>query len=115
MTVRELMELTGARALNEAELSGEVSGGYCCDLLSRVMARGAQGSAWITVMTHMNAVAVATLRGFACVIVPEGLEVAPDVLSKAAQEGLPVLGSRKSAYVLCGLLYEAGLGASQPM
>ena len=43
------------------DLNREVESGYVCDLLSWVMAKGAPGCAWITVMNHMNVIAVATL------------------------------------------------------
>ncbi|MDR2515240.1 MAG: AraC family transcriptional regulator [Christensenellaceae bacterium] len=110
MTVRELIGQSGARLLNEGvDLEGEVLYGYACDLLSWVMARAAAKTAWITVMTHLNVVAVAALLDMACVIVPENAEIAQDVLDKAKEEGIPVLGSGLTAFELAGRLYEAGL------
>ena len=44
MTVRQLMELIGARNINEsAPLDTEITCGYSCDLLSWVLAHGKQG------------------------------------------------------------------------
>ena len=46
MTVRELMDLIGARSLNDsAPLDAEITCGYTCDLLSWVLAHGKQGMA----------------------------------------------------------------------
>ena len=93
MKVAELAEKLGAKVLNEGvNLEGEVKSAYVCDLLSWVMAKGAQGTAWITVMNHINVIAVATL------------------LDKAAEEGVPVLGSSKTSYELAGEMYALGLG-----
>ena len=112
MTVSELMEKIGAVSLTgEAGLEGEVTCGYSCDLLSWVMAHGTPGMAWITVQTHMNVIAVATLLEMRCVIVPEGIKVEEAVLEKAREEGVCVLGSDKSAFALCGLMWSAGLPA----
>ena len=71
MNVRELMPHIEARALTgETGLDNPVSAGYACDLLSWVMAHGREHMAWVTVQTHMNVIAVATLHEMSCVIIP---------------------------------------------
>lgn len=111
MTVRQAAALLGAQILTPGVgEEKEALCGYACDLLSWVMSHGAAGTAWITVMTHMNVIAVATLLDFACVIVPEGIAVDGPILDKAAEEGICVLSSDKTAFELCGLLYGAGVG-----
>ena len=110
MTVRELMDLIGARSLNDsAPLDAEITCGYTCDLLSWVLAHGKQGMAWITVQTHMNVIAVATLLDMACVILPENIAIEQATLDKATEEEIPVLGSGKTSYELAGLLYAQGV------
>ena len=110
MTIRDVMEITGARSLTgEDGLERTVTGGYAGDLLSRVMAQGAAGMAWITVQTHMNAVAVAVFTGAVCMIVAEDRTVAAEVAAKAEEEGVALLASPKTAYELAGLLYAGGL------
>ena len=113
MDIQGLVTLTGAKVLTEkTDLTRAVECGYSCDLLSWVMAHGKHGMAWITVQTHMNVVAVATLMEMAAVIVPEGIAVTDDVLKRASDEGVAVLSSEKSAYELCGLMYGAGITKS---
>ena len=110
MTVREL---TQALSLTEFHLpapEAEVTGGYAGDLLSWVMAKGAPGTAWVTVMNHMNVIAVATLLDMACVIIPENIEVKPETLDKAAEEEIPVLSTGKTAFEIAGLMHEKSLG-----
>ncbi len=110
MTVQELMNLTQSRLLTEGlDTAREVKNGYVCDLLSWVMAKGQAGMAWVTVQTHMNVVAVASLHEMACVILPDGIVMDEGPLSKAAEEGVIVLTSPLSAYALCGLMYAGGL------
>lgn len=112
MTVQELAGLIGARSLTEGpEGPREVKCGYVCDLLSWVMARGRAGMAWVTVQTHMNVVAVASLHEMACVILPDGIVMDEAPLEKAREEGIVVLSSPLSAYALCGLMYAGGLAA----
>ena len=110
MTVRELIELTGAANMTpEAALDTKVTCGYTCDLLSWVMAHGKAGMAWITVQTNMNVIAVASLMEMAAVIIPEDIEMEEPSLAKAREEGIAVLQSGKTAYELCALMAGAGL------
>ena len=94
MKVSELIPLIDGRALtNTASLDREIASGYSCDLLSWVMAHGSPSMAWITVQTHMNVIAVATLHEMSCVIIPEGGTCPEDVLAKADEEGIAVIAS----------------------
>ena len=112
MTLKELMEKTGMRLLTpEASLLREVTTGYSCDLLSWVLAHGQAGMAWITVQTHLNVVAVACLHDFACVIVPENIDVPQTTLDKAKEEGVLIYSSPKTAYALCCDLCRLGVGS----
>ncbi len=113
MTTGELLAIIDAQNLTPGlPLLGEVNCGYACDLLSWVMAHGMPGTAWVTVQTHLNVIAVATLMEFACVILPEGIDMEESSLKKAQSEGIPVLKSRKTAYQLCGEMAAAGIPPS---
>ena len=113
MKLDELIRLTGAKDMTpEAPKDKEVTCGYTCDLLSWVMAHGKAGMAWITVQTHMNVIAVASLMEMAAVLIPEDIEMEEVTLEKAKEEGICVLQSSKTAFELCALMSEAGLPGS---
>ena len=110
MNVQELTTLLNAQNLTEgANLTTEIQCGYTCDLLSWVMAHGKPGMAWCTVQTHVNVVAVAVLMEMACVILVEGVQPEAASLQKAADEGLPVLSTSKTAYEVSVLMGQAGV------
>ena len=110
MTVQELIELTGAKDMTpDAPKDTKVTCGYSCDLLSWVMAHGKAGMAWITVQTHMNVIAVASLMEMAAVIIPEDIEMEEATLAKARDEDICVLQSSLTAYELCARMAQAGL------
>ena len=110
MLLKDILDLTGSKLLTPSiSLQTPAAGAYCCDLLSHVLAHGKEGMAWITVHTHMNVVAIASLHRMACVIVSCSNVVPADVCAKAEEEGIAVLSSEKDSYELCGLLYAAGL------
>ncbi len=108
MRISELITLLDARVLAEGN-KADITCGYCCDLLSLVMGRGREGMAWVTVQTHLNVIAVASLGEMACVILPEGIVMEPPILDKAREEGITVLSSPKTAFAICGLMHQQGI------
>ena len=110
MTVKEVLELIEAKDMTpETDKNTEVSCGYTCDLLSWVMAHGTAVMVWVTVQTHMNVIAVASLMEMAAVIIPEGIEMEAPSLEKAKEEGITVLESPLTAYEICARLAAKGL------
>ena len=88
MTVRELAEKLNLEVLSSAEPEREITGAYAGDLLSWVMGRAQSGDAWITIMTNINTVAVASLADVACVILAEDCEIEDDVVATAQAKGI---------------------------
>ena len=76
----------------EAE-STEVTGTYCCDLLSVAMSRVPEGAAWVTVMSNLNTLAVASLTEAACVILAEGAAIEETVAAKAKEQEITLLST----------------------
>lgn len=110
MIIQELVEKHGFNSFTqEAPMTKEISGLYTCDLLSWVMANGKNGNAWVTVQTHNNILAVASLLEFSCVILPDGLKPEAGVIEKAEEEGIPLLGTSLNPFEIFKVLYEAGL------
>lgn len=103
MTIRDMVDKMGCRlaAGDDGMLDREITGVYCCDLISRAMARLDHGNVWITVHTNLNVVAVASLTDCACVVVPEAIEIEDQSLARAAEKQVVMLSSAKSAAELC--------------
>ena len=101
MTVKSLIKKLDLETLNLAEPDREITGGYVGDLLSWVMGKAESGDMWVTIMTNVNVVAVASLVDAACVVIADKAEIAPDVIEKAKTQGINLLRSDKSAYQLC--------------
>ena len=99
MTVIELAEKLSLKRLSKGE-DREIASCYISDLLSRVLGSCKTGDVWITVQTSMNVIAVASMTGASCVILPEGLTTSQSVLDKASEENLFVFTSDDNAYNL---------------
>ncbi len=99
MKVSELAEKLNMDILTEGNGSSkDIKGMYICDLLSWAMSHAQKGDAWVTVHTHVNIIAVAVMADISCIIIPEGIEVEDATLKKAAQEGIEVLSTKKTAF-----------------
>jgi predicted transcriptional regulator len=90
----------------EKGLDREVKGGYVSDLLSDVMGNAEKDQLWLTLQTHKNVMAIASLKDLAGVLLVNGNEPEPDMLEMANEESIPVLGSSQSTFETTGKIYE---------
>ncbi len=104
MQIQTIIEKMELEVLNLADGERDVSGGYTGDLLSWVMGRAEGHMLWITIMTNVNILAVASLRDLPAVLIAEGAEIAPEIVEKAAEQEITLLRSPRSAYALCAEL-----------
>jgi predicted transcriptional regulator len=90
----------------EAGLQNEVIGGYASDLLSDVMGNAQAGNIWVTLQTHKNVMAIASLKDISAVVLVKGLQPDTDTLVQSNEEGIPVLSTDQDAFTIVGKLYE---------
>ncbi|MDR2928202.1 MAG: hypothetical protein LBV41_08405 [Cytophagaceae bacterium] len=96
----ELKVFSGALGVDK-----EITGGYSSDLLSDVMGNAEEGQVWITLQTHKNIMAVASLKEVAAIILVKNLQPEDDVKSISNDEKIPVLGTTLDAFTLAGKIY----------
>ena len=104
MTVKDFSELDSISPLVLADPDREIEGVYIGDLLSWVMGNAASGDAWITIMSNINILAVASLSDVSCIILAEGVTLEDDVIATAKDKGLNIVSSELSAYETAILL-----------
>ena len=85
----------------------EFDGVYVGDLLSRAMSHVGADNIWITIMSNVNVVAVATLTEPSAVVLAEGVILQDDALKSADDNGITVLSTELSAYEICVRLHKA--------
>ncbi|MGB9880823.1 MAG: DRTGG domain-containing protein [Anaerolineae bacterium] len=95
------------------KLDTEVTGGYASDLLSCVMAKTRKGNIWVTLQSHLNIVAVASLKELAGIIVTEGMAVDAATLQKANEEGVPILTTPHTTFTIVGQLAQLGIQGAE--
>ena len=98
MTVEEFSLRSRFKAVSMPNPTKEVSGAYVGDLLSWVMGRADSGNVWITIMSNVNVLAVATLADISCIVLAEGTMLDEDTLSTAHNKGINVLVTDLASY-----------------
>ncbi len=109
MTVKEITERFPFKILNEASDSAEKNIGsvYCCDLLSIAMSRMTEEAAWVTVMSNMNTLAVASLTDVSCVILAEGVAADEGMLEKAKEQNISLFTTELPVFEAASMIGKA--------
>jgi len=103
MILKNVVENLNMKVVSGEEfLDREVTGGYTSDLLSDVMGKASEGNVWITIQTHQNVVAVASLLGLSAVIMSNGMQPDNSTLEKAKKGEVPILTSEWPSFELSG-------------
>ena len=109
MTVTDLQNDLSLAAVTLPEGDREAEGVYSGDLLSWVMGRAQSGNVWLTIMSNLNIVAVATLADVACILLCEGVTPEEAVRATAEAKGVNILTTEMTAYEAAKRLAELGL------
>lgn len=98
MTVYELATTCQFNVLCCPEPDREINGAYIGDLLSWVMGRVSPDNVWITIMSNINVVAVASLSDVSCVLLAEDVTLDDEVLKTAKEKGINVFSTSLTTY-----------------
>ncbi len=110
MTLAELvrrLDLTILTSLPEGDV--EVTRGYVSDLLSDVLGKASEGAIWVTLQSHPNVIAVASLLNLSAVIIVGGIIPDDATLERAREASVPVLSTQLPAFEIVGRLYQLGI------
>lgn len=107
MKLSEIITELGAEVkCCQESLQREVNWCYCSDLLSDVMANAQKDNIWITLQTHPNTIAVASLLNLSAILVSRGASPDKETLEKAIRENIPVLTTSLPTFEAAGILYK---------
>jgi predicted transcriptional regulator len=107
MKISDIATILGLEVISGNHgLSHEVRGCYVSDLLSDVMGNATEGEIWITLQTHQNIIAVATLKDLAGIILVKGLMPEADSIEKSNSTDMPILLTSLDTFTIAGKMYE---------
>ena len=109
MTVKELTEAADFTPLVLPAPDREIDGAYIGDLLSWVMGRAKAGALWLTIMSNVNVLAVASLADVSAVIMTEDVRPDEEIVAAALDKGINLLSTPLPAYEAVKALLAAGV------
>ncbi len=98
MTVNDLLSNENFSAITLPDGDRDICDVYIGDLLSWVMGRAKADDAWITIMSNVNILAVASLADTACIILAEGVTVDEEIKSTAIEKNINILSTDLSIF-----------------
>lgn len=108
-----------AHALEAAVLAGQEKLGMeiercgASDLMSDILAGAAEGSILLTGLTTMQAIRTASIAGVGAIVFVRGKRPAPEAVTLAMDQGIPILTTPCSMFVACGRLHSLQLTGLQ--
>jgi hypothetical protein len=112
VTIEQIVEKLPVEVLTPGvPLTRHVVAGYASDLLSCVMTGAKQNYIWVTLQSHMNVVAVASLLSLPVVLITEGKRPDATVIEKAVEEGIVLLLTGKNTFFSVSALAALGITA----
>lgn len=106
MKVKEIVDKLNLEVYSGGNgLEKEINGGYTSDLLSDVMGHADAGNIWITLQTHKNVIAIASLKEISAVVIVKGYRPEAETMIQSNEEGIPILGTDKEAFEITGLIF----------
>lgn len=110
MTIKDVMELTGAKLLSgEEHLDREVKTAFGSDLMSDVLAYAKDCSILLTGLANAQAIRTADMLDIGCVIFVRGKMPDEQMLTLARDTDMVILQTTSFMFTTCGILYKAGI------
>lgn len=110
ISLKEIIEKLKVETLSSAGLIDRpVAGGYASDLLSCVIKSAKKDYLWVTLQSHLNVVAVASLLGLAGIVITEGSRPDQETVARAENEGVVLMITPRDTYSIVGELTSLGV------
>lgn len=105
MTLGDIVKKLKLKVVVEKNLDHVIKNVYTGDLLSDVMANGEDGSIFVTIQSHKNTVAVASLKDFPAIIICNSREIPEDMITAGDEECIGIFQTEEDAFHISGKLY----------
>ena len=110
MRIAEVADILDANVLCcEDKLDKEVRSAFGADLMSDALAFIDEDTLLLTGLVNQHVIRTAEMLEVRCIVFVRGKPVPKDILDLAVQQGVVLLGTDKTLYICCGMLYAAGL------
>lgn len=70
------------------------------------MGNAGEGNIWVTLQTHKNIMAIASLKELAAIVLVKGFQPEEETMAESETEGIPILSTSKQTFEITGAIYE---------
>lgn len=114
MNIMQVKEILGAKVLCGEDFLNtvHVDNAFAADMMSDVLAYVRADTLILTGMLNTHVIRTAEMVETRAVVFVRGKIVTPEIIEAAKELDLIVLGTDKTLFTACGLLYKAGLRSS---
>ena len=114
MKISKMQELLEAKVLCGEEYLGRHVYSACgCDLMSDVLAFAKDQAVLVTGLVNPQVVRTALMMDMKCIVFARSKQPTDEIIELAKEHELVVLGTDKTLYTTCGILYTNGLAGSK--
>ena len=114
MKISKMQELLEAKVLcGDEYLDRHVYTACGCDLMSDVLAFVKDQAVLLTGLVNPQVVRTALMMDMNCIVFVRSKQPTEDIIELAKEHGVVVLGTDKTLYTACGILYTNGLVGSK--
>lgn len=114
MKISKMQELLDAKILCGEEYLGRHVYSACgCDLMSDVLAFAKDQAVLVTGLVNPQVVRTALMMDMNCIVFARSKQPTDEIIELAKEHELVVLGTDKSLYTTCGILFTNGLAGSK--
>ena len=106
MKANSIGDQLGLECIVPSDSERDLSTGYTSDLLSDVMAHAQEDCALITIQSHKNTVAVATLVGASLIIICNNRNIPDDMIQSCKEEQVGLYRTTHTQFQISGKLYQ---------
>ncbi|MEA2066653.1 MAG: iron-sulfur binding hydrogenase [Thermotogota bacterium] len=112
MKLKEIIQKTHLEEVYCNDKEVKITNGYTGDLLSDVMGNAPDNSVWVTIQSHVNIIAVASIRDIKAIILCNNLEFDKETIAKARENNISLLSSKYNGFQTIFNLFNAGFEIS---
>lgn len=113
MKLNEIIKGTDLKEIYCYDKKTDIVNGYIGDLLSDVMGNAPENSIWLTIQSHVNIIAVASIRDIKAIVLCNDLKFDEETIKKAKENNISLLSSKYSAFKTVLNLFKAGFETSE--
>jgi hypothetical protein len=112
MRLLDIVEQLELDVVHLTDPQHQINAGYASDLLSCVMASAKADNVWVTLQSHPNVIAVASLLELGAVIITEGIEPDKQTTQQAQDKAVNVLKTTRDTFWVVTELAALGVRAN---